>query len=529
MVLGCDGGGPDLPTERVSSSFDFSSDAFPFANFGGIANGSAVSPDHMARMFGKDAVCIPGGDECRLTPIAKEYLRAVNDTIRGGRCEGFAILSGLAARGEVDLTPFGGNDAQGLSIDNNRQLGAEIAYWYATQFLRDVVPQTTVPTDAVGAVELLHQEFRKEDHAMYRVGIARLDEETGALSGGHAILATYVAPGPGAEQYVIGVYDNNHPDAEREIVVDAAANRWTYQASANPDDPTTVYAGDPDNQNPLYLASVEPRQGTHPCTFCGLHADDDADLAQLFGSASAEIVAVHPSGARIGEQGGRHIDEHEHGHVHPSFTAACHDCRDSSHVVVPHHSTAGVVLEIRPATHAPVEDGLLVPIDARYFGDGFAVTVEGVDLAGIDEVHTLDVKANGDDVTFTTSPPEPEDIAVLSLAVELASLEQLFVEAVLRGSEIARLLIDPVVGNPTLRVQGATARETTRMRVTEHFQDTLRSFTVDAPTPEGARVQIVVAESVAGGDVVVVLDRDDDGIFEERLLLPDLQVLTEEL
>jgi hypothetical protein len=67
------------------------------------------------------------------------------------------------------------------------------------------------------------------------------------------------------------------------------------------------------------------------------------------------------------------------------------------------------------------------------------------------------------------------------------------------------------------------------VRVTEQSQDTLRTFTADLPTPPGARAQIVVAESVVGGDVVVLLDRDDDGVFEERLLLPDLQVTDEEL
>ncbi len=529
LLAGCAEPGPVLPTERVSSSFEFSSDAFSFPNFGGIADGSAVSPDHLVRMFGERNVCVPGGTECRLTPIAKEYLRAINDSIRGGRCEGFAVLSGLAARGEVDLASFGSDTAHGLTLEDNRPLGAEIAYWFATQFLRDVVVQTTVPVGAVAAVELLHQEFREADHPMYRIGLARLDEETGALSGGHAVLATYVAPGPAAGQYVIGIYDNNHPDAEREILVVADEDRWTYQASADPADPTTLYAGDPANQNLLFLAPVEPRQGTHPCTFCNLDAPDDEVLAQIFGSASAEIVAVLADGARVGEQAGRHVDEHEQGRVHPTFTAACVDCRDSSHIVVPHHPLDGVVLEIREARHAPVEEGLRVPLHARYFGHGFAVSVEGADVAGVDEVHVLDVEGGGDDVTFTTSPPEAEDVAVLSLVVERAALQQVLVEARLQGTEVARLLVDPLSGDPTLRVLGATASGTTRVRVTEQSQDTLRTFTADLPTPPGARAQIVVAESVVGGDVVVLLDRDDDGVFEERLLLPDLQVTDEEL
>ena len=521
---------PKLPTKRVSSTFVFSRDAFSFANFGGIANGSAVSPEHMARMFGKDTVCVPSaGSVCHLTPIAKEYLRAVNDSIHGGRCEGFAVLSGLASRGEVDLAPFGADDARSLVLDGNRALGAEIAYWFATQYLRDVVPRSTTPTDAVGAVELLYAAFQKKDHPMYRIGMARLDEETGALSGGHAILATYVAPGDDEGRYVIGVYDNNHPDAEREIVVDAEKNSWTYQASTNPDDPTTVYAGDPDNGNVLFLATVEPRQGEHPCTFCSLDEDDPQALSQVFGSASTEIVAVHASGARVGEHRGHFVDEHEHGHVLPSFTAACHDCRDGMHLVVPHDGAEGTLLEIREALHAPIEDGERVPLDVRFFGHGFTTTVEGADVAGVDEVHLLDIEGGGDDVTFTSTPAEVDDVAVLSLAVEFSALEQVFVEARVQGSEVARLLVDPVTADATIRIEGATASGTTRMRVTRHSQDVVRTFSADVPTPAGARASIVVDDSQQGGDVVVLLDRDDDGVFEERLVLADLQVATEGL
>lgn len=530
IVAACDcGTGPDLPTERVSSSFEFSSDAFSFANFGGIADGSALSPEHLERMFGKDAVCVPDGGTCRLTPIAKEYLRAVNDSIRGGRCEGFAVLSGLASRGDVDLTPFGASRASELSIDGNRALGAEIAYWFSTQYLRDVVPESTTPVDAVGAVELLYDAFQKKNHPMFRIGIARLDEETGALSGGHAILATWVGPGDGPDQFKIGVYDNNHPDAERTIDVDAAANRWSYQASINPDDPATLYAGDADNGNLLYLAVVEPRQGRHPCTFCDLDADDPEPLAQVFGSASTEVLAIAADGARIGEFGGRFVDEHDRGHVLPSFTAACHDCRDGMHLVVPHHIDEGTLLEIREARHAPVDIDGRVPLDVRFFGHGFTVTVEGADVAGVDEVHLLDIEGGGDDVTFTSTPPEADDVAVLSVATEIALFEQVFVEARLQGTEIARLLVDAATGDPTVRVQGTTASGTTRVRVTRHSQDVVRTFSADVPTPDGARASIVVDESVTGGDVVVVLDRDNDGVFEERLVLPDLQVADEEL
>ena len=521
---------PDLPTQKVSSSFVFKEHAFSFENFGGVAFGSAMDEDLMARMFGKQSVCLPSsGDSCQLLPIAKEYRTALNQSLRGGRCEGFAVLSGLIAQGRVDLTPFGGGAAYDLPIEDDRALGQEIAYWFSTQFLRDVVPQSTLVLDAVSALELLHQSFKDAPNAMWRIGLARIDATTGALSGGHAVLAIYVAPAKDEGKYVIGIYDSNHPEAPREMLVTAATDSWSYQASTDADNADTLYSGDLDDGNSLYLAPIEPREGQHPCTFCELDANDEEALAQVFGSASAEIVAVTANGERIGEQDGNLVSEHEDGHALPAFTAACHDCRDHMHMGVPHDPQEGVTLEIRAATHALVEEGVVTPVEASYFGHGFAVTIEGADVDD-EELHFLKIGGAGIDATFTSEPVEADNFAVLSLAVHLDNAEQVLVETRAQGSASCEVKIDSILGDPTITIRGElTAAPSALVRVTISEGATLRVFSADVPAPPAGSATIVLAESVQGGEVTALLDNDGDGVVDEQLALPDLGITTDEL
>jgi hypothetical protein len=511
-----------LPTEKVTADFVFEEHAFSFANFGGQAHGSLLTADHMERMFGADAVCNSDfPDHCRLLPIANEYRAAVNQSIRGGRCEGFAVLSGLASRGEVDLSPFGAVHARDLVLEGNAALGAEIAYWFASQYLRDVVPSSTRALSAVGALKYLNEQLQRPDHEMFRVGIARLDPDTGALAGGHAVLATYVAPGEVEDQFVIGIYDNNHPEAEREIRVDALTNAWSYQASTNPDNEATVYAGDLENGNPLYLSPAEPRRGEHRCTFCSDPESAEDSLAQMFGSASAELIAHHPSGARIGEQEGALVSEHNQGHVFPSFTAPCHDCRDGVHAAVPHHPEEGTEVELRQAVHGPTEDGVVEDIYAAFFGHGFVVTVEGADVEP-GEVHSLFIPGHGAGARYLSPEARSADVAEVSVGATVAETEQVHARARVTGSERIELAIDPVLGNPTLTVRGPLAASITRLSIETTLGPVTRELLVDLPTPPSGSATVILAESSEGGDVVVELDRDGDGVTDETITLPDL-------
>ena len=137
----------------------------------GTDSASRIDEESLIRLHGKEAICASDEADCRVRPLAKEYIRSVNKAMRGGRCEGFALLSGLLYAGDIDAADFGAATAAEMSLEDNDALGAEIAYWFATQYLQDVVMETTQALTAEEAVRFLSDEFSKEDHGLSLIHI----------------------------------------------------------------------------------------------------------------------------------------------------------------------------------------------------------------------------------------------------------------------------------------------------------------------------------------------------------------------
>ncbi len=72
----------------------------------------------------------------------------------------------------------------------------------------------------------------------------------------------------GDGQYQVLIYDNNWPGQTRAIAFDTNNDTWSYDAAANPSDPTEHYEGDA-NTKTLVLFPTSPGRGTQPCPFCG--------------------------------------------------------------------------------------------------------------------------------------------------------------------------------------------------------------------------------------------------------------------
>ncbi|HVJ89778.1 MAG TPA: hypothetical protein VM580_08220, partial [Labilithrix sp.] len=252
-----------LPVETVESGFRLSRDAFAFANFAGPDAAAQVTPETIARMFGDAGTCITrNSGACEPTELASLWMDHINRAMNGGRCEGFAVLSALIYAGSLRSVDFGASDTHALALAGNTKLATEIAYWFSTQFLQSVARSHTKALGANEAVSFLASVLPDRSE-LYRIGLVRIDG-TGKRTGGHAVLPYAVIP-QGEGRYRIAVYDNNHPDEERFIEVDAKVDRWSYRASSNPADPQAVYEGTPENQNKLYLAPVTPRLGVQPC------------------------------------------------------------------------------------------------------------------------------------------------------------------------------------------------------------------------------------------------------------------------
>ena len=90
-----------LPEKPISSGFEVDANAFPFPNYGGVRPDGDLTSSEVTRMFGRDGVCADTEANCRLTPIAREFATNANASMQGGRCEGFAVLTGLMYLGQI--------------------------------------------------------------------------------------------------------------------------------------------------------------------------------------------------------------------------------------------------------------------------------------------------------------------------------------------------------------------------------------------------------------------------------------------
>ena len=496
-----------LPSKPVESGFILNENAFAFKNFGGRDPNARVTADSASRMFGVDAVCsnadVAEAEGCRLTPIAKTWMQHVNDSMEGGRCEGFAVLSGLMFLGQMTPQDFGASSVRELELEDNQALAREIAYWFSTQYLVDVIDKATRPVTANEAVKFLAKELAAPTE-MYRLGLVRVDDE-GRRRGGHAVLPTAVVPGENGT-WKIKVYDNNFPDAEREIIVDTAKNRWEYQASSNPNEPLTLYWGSPENGNLMFLSAVTPRLGTHPCLFCAGDETQQAQaLAQVFTLGSAEVIA-ESDGGFAGVLNGRLVNGIVGARIPQMFTNG----DNSMMMLVPVGS--GVKLRVADGEgERPVEVGVFGPGFSAGFGDSKKVAARA---------DRLSVTADGSDFRFepsTTTGPSISMARVTKAGTQ--TVVKLKLPEGLPVTSVA-MQVDPETGDAGIqaRAEGDVALQVEVTRSTAEGEDV---FEAEIVAPAEGAVQIEVSEwEGEGAPMPVEVDEEGNGNFEETEVPP---------
>lgn len=284
---GCQCGTRPVP-DQVSSGFQMSRDSLSFPNFAAGYDGSELDVDGMKRMFG-DQVCVGSSSPCELTNGARTFMENANTAMSGGRCEGFAVLADLMAAKKIDVSTFGAKTARELVLDENPALQKELAYWFATQLVPGAVGAKTKTYTAREVLPVLADSFDEGATEHYRIGIVRKVGKI--ITGGHSLTPIGFTRDPSAAGvYWLRVYDNNHPDLERLMKLDTVNNRWEFEASTNPDQPSRLYFGDSTNENPLYLAPIFTRQGALPCPFC------EGGGAQVVTTGGAQPSITTPSG-----------------------------------------------------------------------------------------------------------------------------------------------------------------------------------------------------------------------------------------
>lgn len=505
----------ELPKSDAQSGFEVNVDGFSFPNFGGDSQTARLTPALVARMFGPERVCTTPEAECRLTPLANQWMSKVNASMRGGRCEGFAVLSGLFYQQVLRPEDFGAKDAFDLDLRAHPPLSREIAYWFSTQFLRDVVRESTHSLDARGAAAFLSTHYQKvpiED--LYRVGIVRVGDD-GKVTGGHAMVATAVLVDEVDKRFRIQVYDNNHPGEARFILVDAQANRWEYQASRTPDAPLSLYQGTTDNHNLLYLAPLKNRTGKQRCSFCGL-SDDQAETAlnQIFSFGSVEVAAVDAQGHATGVLDGRFVNTLPGASLSPNFSVEPWEDPMPPIVFVPALTHRGGALRFRVAGTGGSE-----AMHMTMFGAGFSVGVSGAaPPQGASDVVTVSNGGTRVSVERALNAGGEFTVSAIAQTADGGQTEvQMTIPADAGHVDLSTMALDPRTGNAAVEAHGHQDVDVAIAIVrSSSGEEVVIEGTVTAPAGGSLSLNIS-GYSQDAGVLEVTVDEDGDGTPEMTL------------
>lgn len=285
------------------SGFRPNIDGFSFQNYGDDPVTVDLTAAELQRMFG-DRVCASNeSGKCILTYPAERWMNQAIAAMKNGHCEGIAVLSSLMYYNETNPGIFGGNKVIDLSLQDVL-LQREIGYWWTTQVTRPGGSKKVL--DSPNAVlDILEAAFANGSSAgeWWVMGIYLPDG-----SGGHAI-TPYAVEDLGNGTAHIMVYDNNWPKDSRFVEVDTINNSWSYLASANPDEPDSLYSGNASTNN-LEIVSLATRLGRQECDFCddksaaggsaGPEAGQGTKSIQIWQSGKARTLVTDENGQRTG-------------------------------------------------------------------------------------------------------------------------------------------------------------------------------------------------------------------------------------
>lgn len=354
-----------------------------FPNFAAGYDDAVLDAEGVRRMFG-DQVCKNQSSPCELTVAGRAFVNKANKAMAGGRCEGFAVTASLMEAGKVSALAFGGEAARDLTLDDNPDLQKEIAYWFATQ-LHPSVAEKTKGYMAKDVMPKLVEALSKNATERYRIGIVK--KQGGTVSGGHAVTPiSFYQESDGV--YLLRVYDNNVPDAERTMKIDVKNNRWEYEAATNPNKKSSLYFGDDSNKNPLYFAPVISRTGNLPCHFC------DGSTVQATSSGGAQIE-VNGTGVSEGE-----VKQEAGGSASPMFSVD--NDLDGASFIINAVMNGMFNVKVRPGDDGTSSDSNRASV--AVLGSGFFSEIDGLSLLAED---LFAVAPGGRSVSYTNNSGTP--------------------------------------------------------------------------------------------------------------------------
>ena len=244
----------------IDNGFRIKSDDFSFKNWGrSLSADGNVTAQTLIDLFGHDSICVAGPkDTCVLRPTAIQKLEEWNTALNGGRCEGLAALSTRFLLRMDSPSTFQTNTSSVSALSqDNAKLNSAVVYWWATQFLNEVTDHAAT-SRGLSPLRLVDDLIQGIAHSVgHTVGIYNGPS-------GHSL--TPFAVTQRGDDFVIHVYDNNHPGERYELFVNSQTNQWRYpRAFRNVDGSFNTWSG---GTGTLELTAMSTRKGPFQCSFC---------------------------------------------------------------------------------------------------------------------------------------------------------------------------------------------------------------------------------------------------------------------
>jgi hypothetical protein len=313
------GSSPPPPKVGVVADTGFrpGPNGFTFQNYGDVLSSGAtptnLTPDEVRLLFGNPVCADLAIGKCDLTPEAQAWMDQMNQQMAGGHCFGFSVAADLVWQDQMNTSAYGAPNITHLAIDNNANLQSTIARGWVFQTL-DSVQAKKITGSPNHILDELKKLLKPHPADTYTVAIWKPDG-----TGGHAV-TPYQVDYQGNGQYRVLIYDNNWPDATRAIAFDTTKDSWSYDAAANPDDPSELYHGDAQTQT-IVLFPTSPGRNVQPCPFCGKVPSQGSKTGStgsartatisLIGSATnhSYVLVTDQHGHRLGRVNGQIVNE----------------------------------------------------------------------------------------------------------------------------------------------------------------------------------------------------------------------------
>lgn len=240
---GADGAAADLGLRPVPDALSFPNAPDP---------GRVFDAGDLVAMFGPEGVCEEPTGPCVVRPQAQQWADKVAASVRGGVCEGMAVLTldRFAARStppSARLQPTGTLERSIMRLFATQFLphvGAEAAQWHGRS-LRDVADELD---------RRLQPEAEPVTMGLYVPGA------------GHAVVP-YAMDRPDSDRAVVWVYDPNWPGDNRFVELDLAGDRWRFPfAGADPVADDQAWTG---NAGAIDLIGLTAREAPFAEPFTG--------------------------------------------------------------------------------------------------------------------------------------------------------------------------------------------------------------------------------------------------------------------